>query len=98
MIYRNKKILQAAKDAPICFSCGRSNDGTIVACHSNSQKDGKGMGIKASDQKIAYMCNDCHICVDRSMKLSRSEKREKWMEAHVASMAWLFESGMVDVK
>lgn len=97
MIYRNKKILAAARNAPICFSCGRSNDGTVVACHSNSQKDGKGMGIKASDQKVAYCCIECHNSIDGSMKLTRAEKREKWLDAHVATMAWLFESGIVDV-
>lgn len=37
---------------------------TTVLCHSNSLADGKGMGIKASDEHAAYGCGACHDVVD----------------------------------
>lgn len=37
---------------------------TTVLCHSNEQADGKGMGLKASDQNAAYGCAACHDTVD----------------------------------
>ena len=44
-----------AKNAPYCFCCGRSNDGTIVAAHSNQIRDQKGKGIKAHDFRVAFV-------------------------------------------
>lgn len=96
MIYRNPKLLKAAKDVPYCMYCMKTNDGTIVACHSNSGSDGKGMGIKAKDYRIAYMCNECHDNYDRG-KLIRIEKQAIFEAAHRATIGWLFESGIVGV-
>ena len=52
MLYRNKKLLALAKEAPKCFHCDMPNDGTVIAAHRN---EGKGIGIKASDAGIAYL-------------------------------------------
>ena len=60
--YRNKKLRDSAKHEA-CVSCG-ADDGTIVWAHSNSQKHGKGMGIKAHDLFGAYLCNNCHYKFD----------------------------------
>ena len=60
--YRNKKILQAARDRP-CQYCGR-NDWTTVAAHSNAMSHGKGVGIKAHDCYIAFLCSHCHSDYD----------------------------------
>jgi hypothetical protein len=37
---------------------------TTVLCHSNESTDGKGMGLKASDECAAYGCSACHDVVD----------------------------------
>jgi hypothetical protein len=37
---------------------------TTVLCHSNEGADGKGMGLKASDERAAYGCSACHDVVD----------------------------------
>lgn len=37
---------------------------TTVLCHSNLLEDGKGMGLKAPDEKAAYGCSACHDVVD----------------------------------
>jgi hypothetical protein len=58
MNWRSKKLTQSAKHES-CVSCG-ADDGTIVWAHSNEQKHGKGMGIKAHDLFGAYLCHKCH--------------------------------------
>jgi hypothetical protein len=65
--YRNKKLTQSAKHEA-CVSCG-ADDGTIVWAHSNSQRHGKGMGIKAHDLFGAYLCHRCHERFDKSDKV-----------------------------
>lgn len=64
MIYRNKNLKQSAKHES-CVSCG-ADDGTIVWAHSNMQKHGKGMGIKAHDLFGCYLCHRCHLDFDRT--------------------------------
>ncbi len=96
-MYRNKKLLTAANGAP-CQFCG-SQDGTVVAAHSNQQRDGKGVGHKSSDYRIAYLCQRCHDAVDgRLGKLNRDEKREMWEEAHRSTVGYLFENGIVHTR
>lgn len=92
--YRNRKLLNAAKNCPMCMLCGKVTDGTIVAAHSNQQRDGKGMGIKAHDYRVAYICHNCHNEIDNG-KLTRQEAVEKWEEAHRKSIAWLFDTGII---
>lgn len=93
MIYRSSKILMAAKGAP-CMACGRQDD-TVVAAHSNQQRDGKGTGIKAHDFRVAYLCHECHAYVD-SGQASRAERLERWEGAHRNTVAYLFLSGTVE--
>jgi hypothetical protein len=88
MNYRNKKILELARDVP-CQSCG-AMDGTVVACHSDQLRDAKGTGIKSHDFRVAYMCNRCHHEQGSGNKLNRQEKIEMWEEAHRKTIGWLF--------
>lgn len=37
---------------------------TTVLCHSNFLADGKGMGLKAPDNKAAFGCSACHDVLD----------------------------------
>jgi len=93
--YRNRKILELAHSS-VCQGCGTS-DGTIVAAHSNQQRDGKGMGIKANDYRIAYLCFKCHCYIDSDPKATKEEKREKWEEAHRDTIGWLFDNGHIKI-
>lgn len=95
MKYRNKKILELAKEAP-CQCCG-NNDGTVVAAHSNQLRDGKGTGIKAQDYRVAYLCHRCHGYVDSDAKATREEKRNLWEEGHRNTIAWLFENDHIKI-
>jgi hypothetical protein len=40
------------------------NPETVVWCHENSYDAGKGMGLKARDERGAYGCSDCHAVYD----------------------------------
>lgn len=97
MTYRNRKLLDAAKQAPVCFLCEKTNDGTVVACHSNQIRDGKGTGHKASDVRVAFLCHNCHAAIDHGKEMNRTQKIERWELAHRSSIGWLFESGIIDV-
>lgn len=65
--YRNVKALRAAQGEP-CRHCFIQN-GTIVAAHSNLGEHGKGMGIKAHDCFIAFLCHECHKNYDSGFML-----------------------------
>lgn len=67
-MYRNKKLRDSAKHES-CVSCGK-NDGTIVWAHSNTQRHGKGTGIKAHDIFGCYLCHNCHADYDKLSELS----------------------------
>lgn len=96
MNYRNKKLLNLAKDAP-CMLCG-SSDGTVVAAHSNQLRDGKGTGIKAHDHKIAYVCYLHHNIIDNDPQLNKQERINLWEDAHRKTISWLFENNHLEVK
>ena len=77
-----------------CMSCGIQN-GTIVACHSNQSKHGKGMGIKAPDSLVAALCSTCHYELDNGRKLSKEERRHLWDQAYIKTMQYLIEHEML---
>ena len=97
-MYRNKKLLDLAKDCPLCMGCRNYNDGTIVAAHSNQIRDGKGTGIKAHDYRIAYLCDKCHHEVDNGKIMNKHEKLDYWEAAHRKTISWLFESGYLTTR
>jgi hypothetical protein len=92
-MYRNKKLLEAVRESP-CQLCG-TQDGTVVAAHSNQQRDGKGMGLKSHDYRIAALCFACHADIDQGKTLSKQEKFMAWDEAHRKTIGWLFETGRI---
>ena len=65
----------------------------MVAAHSNQQRDGKGMGIKAHDYRIAALCFSCHSDIDKGKRLNKEERKAVWDEAHLKTIGWLFERG-----
>ena len=95
-MYRNKKLLETVREAP-CMGCG-TEDGTVVAAHSNWLRDGKGKGIKAHDYRVAALCFRCHSELDQGSKMSKDERRWMWEEAHRKTIGWLFENDKLEVK
>lgn len=95
MNYRNKPLLEVVRDAP-CQLCG-AHDGTVVAAHSNQQRDGKGTGIKAHDYRIAALCYGCHMQLDQGSKMSKEDRVDIWEMAHRKTVGWLFENDRLKV-
>ena len=96
MTYRNKALLRAVRVLP-CQMCG-AEDGTVVAAHSNQQRDGKGMGHKAADYRIAALCARCHSAIDQGAVFTKLQRAEAWEEAHRRTVGALFEHGLLEVK
>lgn len=92
-MYRNKKLTEALRESPICFGCGRSNDGTICAAHSNQSIHGKGKAIKAHDCYVAALCYTCHSALDQGSDMTREERVEMWNAACVLTYGWLLREG-----
>jgi len=95
-VYRNKNLLEIVRESQ-CQNCG-TQDGTVVAAHSNQLKDGKGRGIKAHDYRIAALCHTCHMELDQGKNLSREQRIELWEDAHRRTIGWLFETGRITVQ
>jgi hypothetical protein len=55
---------------------------TVVPCHSNQQKHGKGMGLKASDKFTVPGCRACHHEIDQGKTLTKEEKFSAWDAAY----------------
>lgn len=54
---------------------------SVVPCHSNQQKHGKGMGLKARDEFTVPGCGACHAELDQGMRFTKAEKFAIWDRA-----------------
>ena len=55
---------------------------TVVPCHSNQSKHGKGMGLKASDKYTVPGCGVCHRELDQGRTMTKEQKFAAWDEAY----------------
>ena len=78
---RNKNLLRLVSTLN-CQLCGFH---LSQAAHSNWH-GGKGIGIKASDNYIAALCQMCHYRIDQGMLLSKEERRKEWEQAHIKTL------------
>jgi hypothetical protein len=53
-----------------------------VAAHSNQLRHGKGMGLKASDEYVAFLCYCCHSELDQGKNLTKQQRRDMWQTAY----------------
>ena len=81
---RSPKRLAEIRKLP-CVRCGNPNS---QAAHSNSSRDGKGRGIKASDAFVISLCATCHAAFDR-FELGNREQSEAMFEN------WLVKTGLM---
>jgi len=86
---RSKKLLKLVASLD-CQACGSGH--MVQAAHTN-WGGGKGRGIKADDNLVAALCLKCHYEIDQGKDLSREERQEKWLHAHVATVARLCNTG-----
>lgn len=92
--YRNKKMRQLAAECDECHGCG-AFCGSVAGAHSNRQRDGKGLGIKAHDL-LAYLCPTCHLYVDGDG--DREERHNFFLQAVYNTVLWMLKNGHMDVK
>lgn len=95
MNYRNKKLLGLARDQA-CVMCG-SQDGTVVSAHSNLPEHGKGVGLKADDSMIAWLCHRCHTSLDQGKEMTRAERREYTLTAICRTHREMWKQGLIGV-
>lgn len=93
MTYRNPDLLALARLAPCCMSCGKRNEGDVVAAHANWHEYGKGAGLKANDWAVAFLCGPEHAEIDQGARMGLPERKALWLDAHRKTIAWLFEAG-----
>lgn len=55
---------------------------TVVDCHSNQLKHGKGGAIKAADEKTVPGCAWCHHAIDQGNWLTKEQRRNYWDDAY----------------
>lgn len=91
--YRNEKLRRAVASLP-CQLCGL--EGSTQASHSNQSRDGRGIGHKTHDYRLAALCFTCHNAVDYGMG-TREEKLAMWEDAHRATIGELFKRLLVKV-
>ncbi len=89
--YRNRRLLDLAKKAPICFSCRVRSNGTLVPAHANLASMGKA-GQRKSADVVAFVCHRCHDLIDGRIRLlSKDQQTYKWALAAAHSMRWALE-------
>jgi hypothetical protein len=86
---RNKTLLKNVCTLD-CQLCGSWR--SVQASHAN-WGGGKGMGIKADDNLIAALCQDCHAGIDHGNKLSKGDRQKAWLIAHKRTVCALIEDG-----
>lgn len=99
-MFRSKKLTDSARDQAcdlrIPGVCNGRRD-TVVACHSNWQSEGKGVGLKAHDWATVHGCSACHDALDREGVLTDEEKRGYFLEGFIRTMGVRFARGTVTV-
>jgi len=89
---RSRELLDACRLID-CQHCGRAaSTNRVVAAHSNWSVHGKGGHIKADDNRVAALCDVCHILIlDQGASLSQEQRQLMWWSAHVKTTVaiWL---------
>jgi hypothetical protein len=83
---RSKKLLKAVSELD-CQSCGASGS---QAAHTN-WGGGKGRGIKADDNLVAALCQYCHYEIDQGKNLTKEQRQDLWLKAHVRTVKILLD-------
>ncbi len=91
--YKNEKLRRAVASLP-CQLCGL--DGQTQASHSNQSRDGRGIGRKTHDYRLAALCQTCHYEIDYGLR-TREEKLNLWEAAHRKTIGGLFKRGLIGV-
>ncbi len=86
---RSPKLLAAVRKLP-CQHTGIV--GQTEPAHSNWQH-GKGMAIKADDNRVAALARAVHRDLDQGSRLTEQERKALWWPAHVKTVRLLLALG-----
>jgi len=95
MNFRSRPLLDLAHHLP-CQWCGAGV--ASEPAHSNLQRHGKGMSIKAHDCYFAALCHDCHSALDQGSRLSKQERMDMWQTAFERTLLELWRRNWLTVK
>lgn len=96
MNYRNRRLLDLA-EGQACVMCG-TQDGTVVPAHSNLSEHGKGMGIKADDSMVMWLCHRCHSRLDQGGDMTRADRRDFTLTAICKTHQAMWRQQLIEVK
>ncbi|WP_323120000.1 nuclease domain-containing protein [Burkholderia alba] len=61
------------------------SDPTVVPCHSNQARHGKGASLKAKNEFTVPGCMSCHVWIDQNrVGTAKQEKFDAWDQAYEA--------------
>ena len=94
MRYRNKRLLDAARDSD-CVLCS-ANDGTTVPAHlpGSFYRMPAGTAQKTHDWLVAHLCSRCHDMMDTHWRKDSTMR----MMALCLTLERLFERGVIAVE
>ena len=87
---RDDRLRDMCRAMP-CQRCG--NHEGVTWAHSNQAQHGKGRSIKASDQFVAALCQECHAELDQGSSWTRAERIAVWTYAHNRTVATAIANG-----
>lgn len=67
---------------------------TTVSCHADEGAKGKGLGLKASDEWIAWGCSECHAALPN---MSQEDREGVWQEAFERTYHEMWRQGLIKV-
>lgn len=78
-----RRFTEACRSEP-CYLLipGAPDHKNVVPCHSNQLMHGKGLSIKADDEKTVPGCGWCHHQIDQGNRLTKEERRTYWEDAY----------------
>lgn len=93
----NKRLTDLARGQACTFNfphvCNYDKD-TTVSVHADELDKGKGKGLKASDEWIAWGCSACHAWLPT---MPRDEREKAWFAAFKRTYHEMWKQGLLRV-
>lgn len=93
---RIPKLLALARGATCMLTTRvkhQHNHETVVAAHSDQARHGKGLGTKAHDCFVAFICHNCHAMLPT---MKRDERDDLFGRAMISTRNYLWAMRLID--
>lgn len=90
MNFRSRALLNLAHKLHTCTICGHFVPEGLEPAHADSQRYGKGTGIKAHDHFHAAICHACHVELP---EMKRDDREHAWQRAFEATLTEYWQKG-----